>query len=115
MKSNKTRNASYKDSHNTIHPSANAINILVNNEEKSNIYNIAYSKSVYVSEMITAIEENLGTKADIELVEGSPADVPSTWGDISTIRELGYRPKVHYTRGIEQFVNWYKQYYGKLN
>ena len=54
-------------------------------------------------------------KADIELVEGSPADVPSTWGDISTIRELGYRPKVHYTRGIEQFVNWYKQYYGKLN
>ena len=92
-----------------------AVNILVNNEEKSNIYNIAYSKSVYVSEIITAIEENLGTKADVEFVEGSPADVPSTWGDISTIRELGYKPKVHYTRGIENFVNWYKQYYGKLN
>jgi len=92
-----------------------AVNILVNNEEKSNIYNIAYSKSVYVSEVVSIIEENLGTKADIELVEGSPADVPSTWGDISTIRELGYKPKVHYTRGIENFVNWYKQYYGKLN
>jgi len=93
----------------------NAIEILANNNEKSDIYNIAYSKSVYVTEMIAAIEENLGTKADIELVEGSPADVPSTWGDISTIRELGYKPKVHYTTGIKNFVNWYKEYYGKIN
>lgn len=93
----------------------NAIEILVNNEEKSNIYNIAYSNPVYVTEVLSAIEENLGTKANVELVEGSPADVPQTYGDISTMRDLGYKPRVHYTTGIENFVNWYKQYYGKLN
>ena len=92
-----------------------AIEILVNNQEKSDIYNIAYSKSVYVSEVITAIEEHLGTKADIELVKGSPADVTQTYGDISTMRGLGYTPRVHYTTGIKNLVDWYKQYYGKIN
>lgn len=93
----------------------NAIKILINNDEKSNIYNIAYGQSVYVTEMVSAIETNLGISANMELVDGHPADVPQTWADVSTIRNMGYDPKVHYTKGVEKFVTWYKQYYGKLN
>ena len=98
-----------------IDDAVNAIEILTHNEEKSNIYNISYSQSVYVMDLVVAIETNLGIKGHYDLVDAHPADAQQTYGDISTIRELGYNPKVHYTKGVEKFVTWYKQYYGKLN
>ena len=98
-----------------IDDAVNAIEILTNIEEKSNIYNISYSQSVYVMDLVVAIETNLGIKGQYDLVDAHPADAQQTYGDISTIRELGYKPKVHYTKGVEKFVTWYKQYYGKLN
>tara|TARA_Y100000592_G_scaffold99955_1_gene177926 strand:- start:290 stop:1231 length:942 start_codon:yes stop_codon:yes gene_type:complete len=98
-----------------IDDAVNAINILVDNKEKSNIYNISHGQSVYIMDVIDAIETNLGIKSEYDLVDKHPAEVMQTWGDISTIRYIGYDPKVHYTRGVEKFVTWYKQYYGKLN
>ena len=98
-----------------IDDAVNAILVLLGNNEKSNIYNIANSQSVYIMDMVVAIETNLGIKGHYNLVDKHPAEVMQTWGDISTMRYMGYDPKVHYTRGIEKFVTWYKQYYGKLN
>jgi len=92
-----------------------AIEILVYNEEKRDVYNIGYSSSVYVSEVVDQIEINLGITAKRKLVDRHPADVPATWSDVSTIKGLGYKPKVHFTTGVAYLVTWYKQHYGKIN
>ena len=98
-----------------IDDAVNGILVLLGNNEKSNIYNIANSQPVYIMDMVVAIETKLGIKGHYNLVDKHPAEVMQTLGDISTMRYMGYDPKVHYTRGIEKFVTWYKQYYGKLN
>ena len=39
-------------------------------------------------------------------------DVKDTWSDISLIKRLnGFQPKINISQGIENFINWYRQYY----
>ena len=59
------------------------------------------------------IEEALGKKANIEVLQAQPGDVSVTYADISKAkRMLGYQPKVKMEEGIKRFVEWYKKGYG---
>jgi UDP-glucuronate 4-epimerase len=56
------------------------------------------------------IEEALGKKANVEMLESQPGDVSVTYADISKAKRLlGYQPKVKIEEGIKRFVEWYKR------
>jgi UDP-glucuronate 4-epimerase len=73
------------------------------------IYNLGESQTTSLKELIGLIEEALGKKAKVELLEPQPGDVSITYADITKAkRMLGYQPKVNMEEGIKRFVKWYK-------
>ena len=91
----------------------NGILLLLNAEGKE-IYNIGRGEKVKLLDFVKEIEKNLGRTAITELVPMHPADTQTTWSDTTKLQKLGYNPKVSIAEGVENFVNWYKDYY-KVN
>jgi len=76
------------------------------------IINLGCGNPVKLMDYIHTLEEELGKKAEYNMMEMQPGDVKGTWADISKARELlGYQPKVNIKEGIKAFVDWYKAYY----
>lgn len=43
-----------------------------------------------------------------------PGDVPRTEADVTDLAEnLGYKPNTPVQKGIERFIEWYKQYFSR--
>jgi UDP-glucuronate 4-epimerase len=77
------------------------------------IYNIGNNSPVSLMEFIECIEDELGKKAEKNLLPIQPGDVPSTYADVSDLaNELGYAPKTGVREGIANFVAWYREFYG---
>jgi len=73
------------------------------------IYNLGESQTTSLKELIGLIEEALGKKTNVEVLEAQPGDVPITYADITKAKRLlGYHPKVGLREGIKRFVEWYK-------
>jgi UDP-glucuronate 4-epimerase len=73
-------------------------------------YNLGESQTTTLKELIHMIEEALGKKANIEVLQAQPGDVSVTYADISKAKRLlGYQPKVKMKEGIQRFVEWYKR------
>ena len=59
------------------------------------------------------IEENVGSKALIEMLPDQPGEATDTFADISgMVRDLGVRPQVTVEDGVARFVGWFERYYG---
>lgn len=77
------------------------------------IYNLGNSDSVGLMEFIGIIEEELGKKAEKNLLPLQPGDVAETTADIEkSERMLGFRPQMPLREGIRNFIEWYRGYYG---
>lgn len=77
------------------------------------IYNIGNNQPVELMEFVTIIEETLGMEAQKEFLPLQPGDVPATYADIDDLtRDLGFKPETGIREGIENFIAWYKAYYG---
>jgi len=78
------------------------------------IYNIGESQTIRLSQLIQALEEQIGKKAVVEHLPEQPGDVKHTYADIRKAREhLGYSPKTDIREGLARFVRWYLQEEGK--
>ena len=76
------------------------------------VFNIGNNRPVELLEYISVLEEQLGTKAKMDLLPIQPGDVPSTMADVSELeRAVGFRPATSVRDGIAAFVKWYKEYY----
>ncbi|MBD2809887.1 NAD-dependent epimerase [Xenorhabdus sp. Vera] len=76
------------------------------------IYNIGNGSPVSLMSYISALENNLGIKAIKNMLPMQPGDVYSTWADTEDLfKATGYKPCTDVSDGVEQFVQWYKQYY----
>jgi len=72
------------------------------------VFNLGESQTTTLSELIHAIENTLGKKAEIKRMPDQPGDVPLTYADISKARSLlGYNPTTKIKDGIPKFVDWY--------
>jgi len=72
------------------------------------IYNIGESQTISLSQLIQAIEEEMGKKALIDYLPEQPGDVKHTYADIRKARErLGYNPRTDIREGLARFVRWY--------
>lgn len=75
------------------------------------LYNIGSNSPVELMYFIELIEKNLNKKADINYLPLQAGDVPATYADVNTlISNVDYSPSTSIETGIENFVNWYKDY-----
>ena len=78
------------------------------------IVNIGNSDKVRLLDFVDAIEDNLGQKAVRNYMEMQTGDVPATWANANLLNMLtGYKPKTDFRVGINKFVIWFRDYYGK--
>ena len=72
------------------------------------VFNLGESDTIELRELIAAIEEALGRKAEIRRLPEQPGDVPITCADISKARRLlGYQPRTSLRAGLPKFVEWF--------
>jgi UDP-glucuronate 4-epimerase len=74
--------------------------------------NIGGGQPVGLMEFIATIEQCLGRKAVLNMLDMQPGDVPRTFADPSLLRDLiGYVPATSVREGVDAFVEWYRAYY----
>jgi UDP-glucuronate 4-epimerase len=76
------------------------------------VYNIGNSSPVELMDYICAIEKALGKTAIKELLPLQPGDVPDTYANVDDLAEqFHYKPTTSVQDGIQQFVDWYRNYF----
>ena len=76
------------------------------------VVNIGNSKPTQLLDFITAIEECIGINAIKNNMPMQAGDVPATWADTALLKRLiGYAPDTDLSVGVENFINWYREYY----
>jgi len=76
------------------------------------LYNIGNNQPVALMEFVHAIEDAIGKKAIIDYLPMQPGDVPATYADVSDlIQDTGFKPSTPINQGIQNFVDWYMDYY----
>lgn len=76
------------------------------------IHNIGSNNPVNLGRYIEHIEDALGIEAKKNFLPMQPGDVADTAADVSTlIADVGYAPTTDVAVGVQNFVNWYRDYY----
>jgi UDP-glucuronate 4-epimerase len=73
------------------------------------VINLGESRTVELRELISLLETELGSRAEIDRQPTQPGDVPQTYADISKARRLlKYNPQTPIEDGIKKFVQWFQ-------
>ena len=76
------------------------------------IFNIGNGSPVELMRYIEAVESSLGVKAEYNMMDIQPGDVPATHADTTALENyIGFRPQTSIENGVEKFMAWYKKYY----
>jgi len=76
------------------------------------IYNIGNNQPVQLMEFIETLEKCLGKEAIKNFMPLQDGDVPATYADVDDLMDdVGFRPNTSIQEGIQNFVNWYLEYY----
>ena len=76
------------------------------------VFNIGNSRTEELMDYVRILEDELGMKAEKEMLPMQPGDVAATAADINRTKELlGFNPKTPVEEGIKNFVKWYREYY----
>ena len=77
------------------------------------IYNIGNNNPVKLMDFIEAIEKKLGKKIEKNMMPIQSGDVPATFADVQDlIDDLDYKPATPIQEGIDNFVDWYLDFFG---
>ncbi|MFY0687815.1 MAG: NAD-dependent epimerase [Cyclobacteriaceae bacterium] len=78
------------------------------------IFNVGNNSPVKLMDFVRAIEKSISREANISYEPIQKGDVQSTYADTSQlINVIGYKPNTPIEIGVQNFVNWYKNYYEK--
>ena len=76
------------------------------------VVNIGNGNPVQLLALIEAIEKAIGKKSVRQYLPMQPGDVPATFADTSLLKRLtGFQPNTPVTKGVGDFVAWYRDYY----
>ena len=76
------------------------------------VYNIGNTKPVKLLDFISLIEKNLNKSCKMNLLPMQLGDVDKTFSNTSKLeRDYGYKPNTSIEEGVENFINWYMNYY----
>lgn len=77
------------------------------------IYNIGNNNPVELMQLIGEIEKNLGKVAEKQFLPMQAGDVLATYADVDDLtRDVGFKPQTSIETGIENFIRWYRDFYG---
>jgi UDP-glucuronate 4-epimerase len=77
-------------------------------------FNLGGNRAVPTEAMVAEIAKALGLKPKIEWAPMQPGDVQHTAADLTkSAAVLGYQPKTPFSTGIHQFVQWFREAYGR--
>ncbi|WP_026380427.1 NAD-dependent epimerase [Afifella pfennigii] len=77
------------------------------------LYNIGNNNPVELMYFISCIEKAAGREAEKNFLPLQPGDVPKTYADVEALTEaVGFRPRTPIEQGIQNFVKWYRDFYG---
>ena len=75
------------------------------------IFNLGNNRCEDLMDLIGLIEDSLGKKAELNLMDTQPGEVEKTFADIDYSRDkLGYEPTTTIDEGIPVFIRWYGEY-----
>ena len=81
-------------------------------KEKYNVYNIGNNNTVELMDFIKLIEQRLGKNAEKNMLPIQPGDVSKTWANVDKlIKDYNYSPSTSIEKGINNFIDWYLNYY----
>ena len=76
------------------------------------LYNIGSNSPIQLMDYVREIENNLGIKAELNMMPMQSGDVKKSHADVSDlIRDFDYTPEWTIEKGIKKFINWYLDYY----
>jgi UDP-glucuronate 4-epimerase len=76
------------------------------------VYNLGNNQSETLMDFISTIENALGQEAEKEMLPMQAGDVVETYADITQSQKyLNYNPVTPISKGIPEFIKWYKGYY----
>jgi UDP-glucuronate 4-epimerase len=76
------------------------------------IYNIGNGNPVKLMSFIGCLEKSLGIDANKNMLPMQAGDVYQTYADVEDLfNVISYRPVVGIETGVENFINWYKNFY----
>ncbi|MEH6449836.1 MAG: NAD-dependent epimerase [Oleispira sp.] len=76
------------------------------------VFNIGNNQPVELEEFIGCIENALGKTAVKQYLPMQDGDVVRTFADVSDLEErVGYKPATELASGVQDFVNWFNEYY----
>lgn len=82
--------------------------------EPYEIFNLGNSKPENLMDFIKTLADALGVEPKMEMLPMQPGDVPVTFADVSKARKkLSYDPSTPISKGLPEFVKWYKEYFGR--
>jgi len=74
------------------------------------IINLGESQTITLNELVAAIEQTMGKKAERKMLPLQPGDVERTCADITKARRiLDYDPKTPIQTGLAHFYLWFKE------
>jgi len=77
------------------------------------LYNIGNNQPISLMAFIEAIETAIGKKAKKNYLPLQAGDVPATYADVNDlIKDTGFKPSTSVEEGINNFIKWYRTYYG---
>jgi UDP-glucuronate 4-epimerase len=80
--------------------------------EPYEIFNLGNSKPENLMDFIRTLATALDVEPKMEMLPMQPGDVPVTFADVSKARKkLGYDPSTPISKGLPEFVKWYKEYF----
>lgn len=78
------------------------------------VFNIGNHDAIPVLRFIEVLEAALGKKAKMNLKPMEPGDVEATYADVDALSAaVGFAPHTPIETGVERFVAWYREYYGR--
>ena len=73
------------------------------------VLNVGRGAPVTMAHFVDLLEEQLGTKAWVELRPAQPGELEVTCADVTALeRETGFRPSVPLEQGLARLVAWYR-------
>jgi len=77
------------------------------------IYNIGNNSPVKLVDFIEAIENRLGKTAKKNFLPLQAGDVPETYANVEDLfRDIDFQPQTKIQDGVNNFIDWYLEYYG---
>jgi UDP-glucuronate 4-epimerase len=79
-------------------------------------FNLGGNRAVATEAMVREIALALGIEPKIEWAPMQPGDVQQTAADLTkSSAVLGYKPKTEFSEGINRFVDWFREAYGRAD